>query len=89
MCTSHDPVHCFNHTTTTTKATTGDKTTVEIAPGVEMPLVNLGGVTSRPSNYSLWLSPEVKGRGIDTGAWLKPGVFSSSSCSAVVHNCIK
>ena len=35
-----------------------------IAPGVTMPLANLGGVSSRPSNYSAWLS--LGGRGLDT-----------------------
>ena len=39
-------------------------TTVEIAPGVQMPFVNLGGVHTKPSNYSAWL--EVGGRGLDT-----------------------
>lgn len=39
-------------------------TTVEIAPGVEMPYVNLGGVHSHPSNYSAWL--ELGGTGLDT-----------------------
>ena len=37
---------------------------VEIRPGVEMPLINLGGVHSKPSNYSLWL--ELGGRGLDS-----------------------
>jgi 2,5-diketo-D-gluconate reductase A len=37
---------------------------VTIAPGVNMPYVNLGGVSSRPSNYSAFL--EVGGRGLDT-----------------------
>lgn len=37
---------------------------VTIAPGVDMPFVNLGGVSSRPSNYSAFL--ELGGRGIDT-----------------------
>ena len=37
---------------------------VTIAPGVEMPIVNLGGVRDRPSNYSSWLSNG--GRGLDT-----------------------
>ena len=31
--------------------------TVTIAPGVEMPLINLGGVHSHPSNYSAWCEP--------------------------------
>ena len=37
---------------------------VEIAPGVQMPTVNLGGVSVRPSNYSLFL--ELGGTGLDT-----------------------
>jgi 2,5-diketo-D-gluconate reductase A len=37
---------------------------VEIAPGVNMPFINLGGVLRRPSNYSSWL--ELGGRGLDT-----------------------
>jgi len=39
-------------------------TAVEIAPGVKMPFVNLGGVHSHPSNYTAWL--ELGGRGLDT-----------------------
>lgn len=39
-------------------------TTKEIAPGVFMPYVNLGGVHSHPSNYSAWLS--IGGVGLDT-----------------------
>mmetsp|Transcript_37007 Transcript_37007/g.86423 ORF Transcript_37007/g.86423 Transcript_37007/m.86423 type:complete len:283 (-) Transcript_37007:224-1072(-) len=35
-----------------------------IAAGVAMPYVNLGGVHSHPSNYTLWL--EKGGRGLDT-----------------------
>ena len=38
--------------------------TVEIAPGVRMPFVNLGGVHSHPSNYTAWL--ELGGTGLDT-----------------------
>ena len=38
--------------------------TIEIAPGVFMPYANLGGVRSRPSNYSEWLT--LGGRGLDT-----------------------
>lgn len=38
--------------------------TVEIAPGVSMPLLMLGGVADRMSNHRLWL--ELGGRGIDT-----------------------
>jgi len=41
-----------------------ESATVTIAPGVHQPLVNLGGVTSKPSNYSSWLT--VGGRGLDT-----------------------
>lgn len=37
---------------------------VEIAPGVVMPLMNLGGVSSKPSNFSLWL--QLGGRGLDS-----------------------
>ena len=36
----------------------------EIAPGVVMPTVNLGGVTSKPSNYSAFLA--MGGVGLDT-----------------------
>jgi 2,5-diketo-D-gluconate reductase A len=39
-------------------------TAVEIAPGVSMPYINLGGVHSHPSNYSAWL--DIGGRGLDT-----------------------
>lgn len=39
-------------------------TTKEIAPGVWMPYVNLGGVHTHPSNYSAWL--EIGGVGLDT-----------------------
>eukprot|EP00854_Cymbomonas_tetramitiformis_P014349 gene14349-16969_t len=42
----------------------GSPNTKEIAPGVFMPFVNLGGVESRPSNYTLWLGEG--GRGLDT-----------------------
>jgi diketogulonate reductase-like aldo/keto reductase len=38
--------------------------TIEIAPGVNMPFVNLGGVLSSPSNYSEWL--RLGGTGLDT-----------------------
>mmetsp|Transcript_33529 Transcript_33529/g.81541 ORF Transcript_33529/g.81541 Transcript_33529/m.81541 type:complete len:257 (-) Transcript_33529:462-1232(-) len=38
--------------------------TVEIAPGVRMPIINLGGVHSHPSNYSAWL--RLGGRGLDS-----------------------
>lgn len=37
---------------------------VAIAPGVELPMVNLGGVISRPSNYTSWL--QMGGVGLDT-----------------------
>eukprot|EP00746_Dinoflagellata_sp_MGD_P007697 gnl/MRDRNA2_/MRDRNA2_115292_c0_seq1.p1 gnl/MRDRNA2_/MRDRNA2_115292_c0~~gnl/MRDRNA2_/MRDRNA2_115292_c0_seq1.p1 ORF type:complete len:317 (+),score=63.75 gnl/MRDRNA2_/MRDRNA2_115292_c0_seq1:79-1029(+) len=40
--------------------------TVKINDGACMPLINLGGVQSMPSNYSLWL--DLGGRGLDT-AW--------------------
>jgi diketogulonate reductase-like aldo/keto reductase len=36
---------------------------VEIAPGVTMPVVNLGGVSSKPSNYTAFLS--IGGVGLD------------------------
>lgn len=39
-------------------------TSVEIAPGVNMPYINLGGVHSHPSNYTTWL--ELGGRGLDS-----------------------
>lgn len=39
-------------------------TTVEIAPGVHMPYISLGGVHYHPSNYTAWL--ELGGRGLDT-----------------------
>ena len=38
--------------------------TIEIAPGVDMPFVSLGGVLSAPSNYSEWI--RLGGRGLDT-----------------------
>jgi len=47
-----------------TTAIAQDDTTIEIAPGVLMPYVNLGGVVSAPSNYTEWLA--LGGRGIDT-----------------------
>eukprot|EP00746_Dinoflagellata_sp_MGD_P020734 gnl/MRDRNA2_/MRDRNA2_148340_c0_seq1.p1 gnl/MRDRNA2_/MRDRNA2_148340_c0~~gnl/MRDRNA2_/MRDRNA2_148340_c0_seq1.p1 ORF type:complete len:313 (+),score=50.41 gnl/MRDRNA2_/MRDRNA2_148340_c0_seq1:116-1054(+) len=40
--------------------------TVRLSHGGCMPLINLGGVHSKPSNYSLWLN--LGGRGLDT-AW--------------------
>ena len=46
-------------------ATLGAATTVvEIAPGVNMPLANMGGGDGRYSNYTLWI--ESGGRGLDT-----------------------
>ena len=39
-------------------------TSVEIAPGVTMPFINLGGVHSHPSNYSEWL--KLGGTGLDS-----------------------
>jgi 2,5-diketo-D-gluconate reductase A len=45
-------------------AVRGAPKTVEIAPGVAMPYINLGGVHSHPSNYSAWLA--LGGRGLDT-----------------------
>jgi len=44
--------------------TASGKTTVTIAPGVEMPMVNLGGVSRHPSNYTSWLA--IGGVGLDT-----------------------
>ena len=43
---------------------TASPTSTEIAPGVFMPFVNLGGVRSRPSNYTAWF--EAGGIGVDT-----------------------
>ena len=37
---------------------------VPIVPGVDLPLANIGGVHSFPSNYTLWL--QLGGRGLDT-----------------------
>ena len=48
-----------------TVAVASSPKTIEIAPGVNMPFANLGGVDSEPSNYSAWL--ELGGRGLDTG----------------------
>ena len=45
-------------------ATAPVPTHTEIAPGVSMPYINLGGVHSHPSNYSAWLA--LGGRGLDT-----------------------
>ena len=45
-------------------ATAASPTSTEIAPGVFMPFVNLGGVRSRPSNYTAWF--EAGGIGVDT-----------------------
>lgn len=45
-------------------ALSGD--TVEVAPGVHMPLMNLGGIFSEHSDFEFWLKSG--GRGIDT-AW--------------------
>lgn len=39
-------------------------TKTEIAPGVHMPYINLGGVHSHPSNYTAWL--ELGGTGLDS-----------------------
>ena len=54
-------------------------TAVEIAPGVKMPFVNLGGVHSHPSNYTAWLS--LGGMGLDTCANL-----SASPCAHIASN---
>lgn len=37
---------------------------IEIAPGVIMPTVNLGGIHGSPGNHTLWI--ELGGRGLDT-----------------------
>eukprot|EP00940_MAST-03C_sp_MAST-3C-sp2_P001024 g1024.t1 len=56
-----------------TAATEGVIPTTEIAPGVDLPFITLGGINTTlqpdypdPSNYSLWL--ELGGRGFDS-AW--------------------
>jgi len=64
---------------------TNSDDTVEIAPGVHMPLINLGGVHSKPSNYSLWL--ELGGRGLDT-AWSYGADVQSSVGRAVASSSI-
>jgi len=51
------------------------KTTREIAPGVNMPVVNCGGVESKPSNYSAFLA--LGGRGLDTALTYGPSVQRS------------
>ena len=48
----------------TTLSQSPANSTVEIRPGVTMPRINLGGVASKPSNYTLWL--QLGGRGLDT-----------------------
>jgi len=58
----------------------GDNSSVEIEIGVRMPLINLGGVHSKPSNYSLWL--ELGGRGVDT-AWAYGNDVQSSVGHAI------
>ena len=59
------------------------KPDVEIAPGVLMPMVSLGGVESRPSNYSAWLSPAVGGAALDTA--LDYGTATQSAVGAAVR----
>jgi len=49
-------------TSTAEDATT--RSTITMANGLKLPFVNLGGVASRPSNYTSWLS--LGGRGLDT-----------------------
>jgi diketogulonate reductase-like aldo/keto reductase len=55
--------------------------THEIAPGVFMPYVNCGGVSSMPSNYSAFL--ELGGRGLDTA--LTYGVPTQTSVGEAVR----
>ena len=54
--------------------------TVEIAPGVNMPTVNCGGVTSKPSNYSAFFA--AGGRGVDTA--LTYGTATQESVGAAI-----
>jgi diketogulonate reductase-like aldo/keto reductase len=54
--------------------------THEIAPGVIMPTVNLGGVESKPSNYSAFLA--MGGVGLDTA--LTYGVPTQTSVGAAI-----
>jgi diketogulonate reductase-like aldo/keto reductase len=54
----------------------------EIAPGVFMPTVNLGGVTSKPSNYSAFLA--MGGVGLDTA--LTYGVATQTSVGAAIKS---
>lgn len=54
----------------------------EIAPGVFMPFINLGGVASRPSNYSLWL--DLGGRGLDSA--LSYGVDVQNAVGVAIKN---
>jgi 2,5-diketo-D-gluconate reductase A len=58
MCQRRDPSLCHH--------AQRQKLVVDIAAGMRMPLINLGGTKMKPSNYSLWF--ELGGRGIDT-AW--------------------
>ena len=51
-----------NRTARTARTIAPVPTTRIIAPGISMPYVNLGGVHSHPSNYTLWL--EKGGRGL-------------------------
>ena len=52
----------------------------EIAPGVVMPTVNCGGVTSKPSNYSAFL--KLGGVGLDTA--LTYGTATQTSVGAAI-----
>ena len=62
--------------------TAGQSTTVPIAPGVDMPIVNLGGVTEAPGNYTLFL--ELGGRGLDTA--LSYGTATQEQVGAAIHS---
>eukprot|EP00931_Biecheleriopsis_adriatica_P010473 TRINITY_DN111549_c0_g1_i1.p1 TRINITY_DN111549_c0_g1~~TRINITY_DN111549_c0_g1_i1.p1 ORF type:complete len:300 (+),score=33.24 TRINITY_DN111549_c0_g1_i1:85-984(+) len=50
----------------------GTDNAIEISSGVWMPVINLGGVSSMPSNYSSWL--EIGGRGVDTALMYGPEI---------------
>ena len=65
------PTHGPHSRTTKSQAAASPQTslqpppqTKEIAPGLFMPYINLGGVHSHPSNYSAWL--QIGGVGLDT-----------------------
>jgi 2,5-diketo-D-gluconate reductase A len=57
-------VHASTAVAATTTAAAIVAHRVRIAPGVTMPIVNLGGVDERPSNWTAFL--RLGGRGIDT-----------------------